>query len=291
MIVIDDYSKYHYTRIEAEISLDECPPDCDNEKHFVDVDLDSYLQNKCFIGNQCIESLNISRVQGRKEHPAQWTVTIVVSKCLWEPETHELLREYCDNISLACSKQLSFQNYGFRGFSFRMFDVRRQYSEDGVLYTDYDLPSIGEVEMSTTTTVQANVFAMPQAVITPKTMMQQLEDACMVALRSTDVVARYVLSYYLFEIIYGTNEWSQYVVRAKVNKTAHHWRAEALCEYLRQELGIHEYAWHGKRNRISADTLEQIINVRNDLTHRADQSQVAEMLYRHLIPILQEMLK
>lgn len=290
MVVIDDYSQYKYTRIIATITLDECSADRYNERHYVDVNLDTYIQDQCFIGDQYIEKLSVDKVFNGDERTPQWTISIVVSRCLLEPEIHVLLNKYCDTISLICSKQLSLQNYGFKGFSFRLFDVCRQYSEDGVRYSDYDLPTIGEVDMSTTTTITHNIFTMPQSQVCLSPLMTQFREAYMIALRSTDIVARYILSYYIFEIIFGTAEWLQYVANAKAHKTSNHWKAEALSEYIKQEFSVHEYTWFGRKNTLSADILEQIINVRNDLTHRSDQSQIARMLYPHLIPILQAIL-
>ena len=42
---------------------------------------------------------------------------------------------------------------------------------------------------------------------------------------------------------------------------------------------------------LDAGTLEKISKTRNDLTHRGDQSKVSNLMYNHLIPILQEVMR
>ena len=68
-------------------------------------------------------------------------------------------------------------------------------------------------------------------------------------------------------------------------------RSVILFQYLQQEYGLKKYLSLGKSVVLDADTLEKIIKARNDLTHRGDQSKVTLLMYHHLIPILQEILR
>ena len=64
-----------------------------------------------------------------------------------------------------------------------------------------------------------------------------------------------------------------------------------LFRYLQQEFNLSEYPSLGKTVILDAGTLEEIIKTRNDLTHRGDQSKVSNLMYNHLIPILQEVMR
>lgn len=101
--------------------------------------------------------------------------------------------------------------------------------------------------------------------------------------------------YYLFEIIYETDEYKDLKVQYEnslINgkKNAHTKRSEILYQYFSKIVGLTEYSCIMDEFVISAEILEQIILVRNNITHRADTSQIHKILYEHLIPILQQTL-
>ena len=68
-------------------------------------------------------------------------------------------------------------------------------------------------------------------------------------------------------------------------------RSIILFRYLQQKFNLKQYSSLGKTIILDAETLEKIISTRNDLTHRGDQSKVSNLMYNHLIPILQEVMR
>ena len=114
------------------------------------------------------------------------------------------------------------------------------------------------------------------------------------ALRCKDKISRYILLYYLFEIMYATPQYQQLKNNFKptsVTINNNKKRSLILFQYLQQEFDLNEYPSLGKTVTLTAGTLEEIIISRNDLTHRGDQSKVSGLMYNHLIPILQEILR
>lgn len=150
--------------------------------------------------------------------------------------------------------------------------------------------------MKTECTISHNIFELPVTEITPSPFVQKLNHAFLNALSCTDVISRFVLLYYLFEILYGTVEFqilkreyetsNMYTARESSNKK----RSKLLYQYLLQEFNLKEYRSLGKQCTLSTETLEEIILARNDLTHRGDISNLSKVLYHHLLPILQQVI-
>lgn len=118
----------------------------------------------------------------------------------------------------------------------------------------------------------------------------------MTALKSKDMTSRYLLLYYMFEIIYGTDEYQtiknvyeRECVSKGQKKNGATKKSEVLLRYL-QERGLFEYDSFGNKVTLTVETLNHIIVTRNDLTHRADMSNVSNIMYHHMIPILQQIL-
>ena len=289
MLIISDYSQFRFTKIEAVVFLDECPSDVKENEYWVELDVDSYSEDSCFIGNQKVEHIQVCR-NSNKDSSAKWNLMMVIEKSLCETEVHSILAMYCDIISRKCAQSVLFQDYGFSGFSFDPLSVRRFYSSDGISYTDYDCVRVGLVKFSSKNKIRESVLSLPKHEITTDPLKEELARAYMIALKSKDIVARYILMYYLLEIIYKSNSWGKYANSAKL-KDGKRWRYLALQEYFESEFHICEYSSFGKNHTITSDIFEQVITVRNDLTHRADQSKIRNLLYYHLIPIIQAVLK
>lgn len=289
MLIINDYSKFCFTKIEAVIFLDKCPSDVKENEYWLDIDVASYSGDSCFVGKQKVEHIQVCK-NHNKDSSAKWNLMMVIEKPLCETEVHNILARYCDVLSRKCAQIVLFQDHGFSGFSFDPLSVRRFYSSDGISYTDYDCVRVGSVQFTTKTRISENMFSLPQYELTLDPLKEELENAYMVALKSKDIVARYILMYYVFEIIYQSNSWGKYASSAKL-KDGKHWRYMALQEYFEAEFRVFEYSSFGNKYTITSDIFEQIIMVRNDLTHRADQSKIRNLLYYHLIPIIQAVLK
>lgn len=290
MEVISNYEQYNFTKIEAIIYLEECPSDVEENEYWVDVAIDTYTQEFCYIGNQWVEHVCIQRNPEMKEYKASWKTTVFVEKSICETESLNLLSNYCAILSRKCSLNIMFQDYGFVGFRVAPLSVRRYYSVDGITYTDFDCVRMGEVHFVSTEKLQENVFTLPGQRESRDPFRDKLLNAYMAALRSKDIVSRYILLYYLIELISESKEWNQYKDNAMLADKKQ-WRYIALYEYFLNEFDIQEYSSFGKIYSISPNVFKQIIDVRNDLAHRADQSKIRNVLYCHFIPILQAALK
>ena len=129
--------------------------------------------------------------------------------------------------------------------------------------------------------LKSNLFVFPDISEEKVELQIKMEKALITALQSRDAISRYLLLYYLFEMIYETEE---YIDLKRDNKFD---KAEALFHYLKDYWGVAKYNSFSKEYELTSQILREIIRVRNDLAHRADTSEVARMMYHHLLPILQ----
>ena len=291
MAIITDYSKFNYTKIKVPIYMIESPSDDRGERHFVNVNIDSHTQSKCYIGNRFIDSVKVERISVPNNNSAKWCVTIIVSDVLNKGEIFALLRQYCEIITKQCSIYVYCGSNGFRGFGFDQIDVLTSYSDDGITYIADNDFRIGMGEITTKITVMQNVFLLNQSK-KKAILLQQIEDAYVAALKSGDMVSRYILLYRVIELIKGSKEMESY--RADAEKmlisqgiTKKEWQALAIYEFLRKEFGVSEYR---DNITLTVDTLRQIIIVRNDMAHESDLTNVRRTLYDHFIPIVQAIL-
>ncbi len=297
-----DYKNFNYTKIQVPITLNECPSDHEDSAYYLDVKCDALYQKDCYIGVQKIEHIDIRRIRaanstGKMVVP-QWMVEIVIAEVKKEDEVIKILDELCYILSLACGKYHSlFQYSGLSGFSYRSMDIKRSYAvEDGIFGDiDFNHRSVG-IEMHALNTLPDDVFLLPQSQTSRSELYRKLDSAFLTAMRSGDAVARYILLYYLFELMYDTHEYKNLksiyeTNKAGVKKDANEKRSELLCQYLQQEFGITEYRHFDKESNLTPDTLCEIIRTRNDLTHRADTSKITKIMYHHMLPILQCVLK
>lgn len=298
-----DYKKFKYTKIQVPITLNQSPSDHEGYTYHLDVKCDALCQQDCYIGAQKIERMDIRRIRaansaGKMVAP-QWSVEIVIAEVKTEDEVIKILDKFCYLLSLACGKYYShFQYCGLSGFSYRSIDVKRRYAAEDEVFGDIVFPCwIKEIEMHALSTLSEEVFLLPQTQTSRSEFFKKLDRAFLTAMRSGDAVSRYILLYYLFEIMYATKEYQDLkrTHPATANKecaaTSDRKRSELLFRYLQQEFGIIEYRSFEKQVTLSSDTLLSIILTRNDLTHRADTSKITEMMYYHLLPILQCVLK
>ena len=231
---------------------------------------------------------------------------MIVSGGKTEEEIIMILNELCKEFSLKYIRYYKyFQNSGFEGFSFDRFHLERRYAcEDKVFSDDAMSLYCGPIEIKTRSAIERKVFKLPKKAKSKNEYKDKLTEAFLKALKCKDKISRYILLYYLFEIMYGTDEYKelkkQYKesvsqgcgLKNKCNKdSGDKKRSIILFRYLQQEFNLSEYPSLGKTVILDAGTLEEIIKTRNDLTHRGDQSKVSNLMYNHLIPILQEVMR
>ena len=292
MAIITDYSNFKYTKIITPIYMLESPTDDMGGRHFVNVNIDSHTQSNCYIGNQFVDSISVERMPVSDGNSAIWRVTIVVTDVLSEENVFVLLRQYCEIISKQCSIYVYCRSNGFRGFGFNRIDVLISYSEDGIAYVDNNGFRVGMGGITTRSTVMQNVFLLSKT--NKQTALQnKIADAYVAALKSGEMVSRYILLYRVIELIKGTKEMESYRAEAEQTLisqgiTKKEWQARAICEFIRKEFGVCKYS---NNVTLTVDILRQIIIVRNSMAHESDLTNVSRMLYDHFIPIVQAILR
>ena len=306
----EDYSNFKYTKINVPITLNECPSDHKSSSYLLDVNCNSFSQQNCYIGTQKIERLTIQRAEkadaSNSQTFAKWNVELEIAEVKTEDEVIELLDKLCDMFSIAFIKEYgAFQHSGFEGFSYRTMDVRRRYTGEDGRYGDTVFNRYcGMVSTRNISIVQQNIFTLPESIKDKPEKYIELEKAFLTAMKSRDEVSRYILLYYMFELMYDTDEYDNLKKNYKqVNKTfevsdeddkfrkSNKKRSELLYQYLHQVFGIVEYSHFSQTYALNPEILFKIITVRNDLAHRADKTNVNAIMYGHMLPILQSVLR
>lgn len=306
----EDYSNFKYTKINVPITLNECPSDHKSSSYLLDVNCNSFSQQNCYIGTQKIERLTIQRAEkvyaSNGQTFAKWNVELEIAEVKTEDEVIELLDKLCDMFSIAFIKEYgAFQHSGFEGFSYRTMDVRRRYTGEDGRYGDTVFNRYcGMVSTRNISIVQQNIFTLPESIKDKPEKYIELEKAFLTAMKSRDEVSRYILLYYMFELMYDTDEYDNLKKNYKqVNKTfevsdeddkfrkSNKKRSELLYQYLHQVFGIVEYSHFSQTYALNPEILFKIITVRNDLAHRADKTNVNAIMYGHMLPILQSVLR
>lgn len=309
MFIATNCGQYSYTKITVPIKLLKSLSDFDDSIYYLDIIGDDFSQEQCYIGTQKVEELKILRLKEADcEHDqiAEWKLEMIVSGGKTEEEIIMILNELCTEFSLKYIRYYKyFQNSGFEGFYFDRFHLERRYAyEDKVFGDDAMSLYCGPIEIKTRSAIERKVFKLPKKAKSKNEYKDKLTDAFLKALKCKDKTSRYILLYYLFEIMYGTDEYKelkkQYEesvpqgggLKNKCNKNSgDKKRSIILFRYLQQTFNLKQYSSLGKTIILDTETLEKIISTRNDLTHRGDQSKVSSLMYNHLIPILQEVMR
>lgn len=299
MFITTNCEQYSYTKITVPIKLLKSPSDFDECIYYLDIIGDDFSQEQCYIGTQKIEELKIIRLKEADcEHNqlAEWKLEMIVYGGKTEEEIISLLDELCTEFSLrfiCCYKFI--QNSGFDGFSYDRFHLEIKYAyEDKVFSGNAMSMYCGSIEMKTRSAIENKVFKLPKTAKSKNEYKDKLTDAFLKALSCKDKISRYILLYYLFEIIYETKEYQALKEKYKLiygKEKCKKDRNVILFQYLQQEFDLKEYSSLGKTVILDATTLKKIIESRNDLTHRGDPTMVSILMYNHLLPILQEVIR
>lgn len=297
-IKLEENPGFRFTKVQVPFSLSACPSDDENSHYFLDVNCDHLCQENCYIGSQEIQRIDIRRIQKAETRHAmvapRWMVEILIPGVKTEKEVLRLLDQLCRIFTFQCGIQHSlFQYSGLAGFTYQNISVQRRYAQADGVFGDYDINFFLHVESRCLSTLPETVFSLPQAEPQESPLAHRLRSAFLTAMRCRDAVSRYILLYYLFEILYQTDAYQQ--IKANSEKSparpgrrdANQKRSELLCQYLQQEFGLREYRSFGENHSLQPSILFDIIQTRNDLAHRADTSKLSAMLYHHLLPILQ----
>lgn len=297
MVFLDDYSEFAYTKIQVPITLEKCPSDREGEESYIDVVVDHYAQQNCYIGEQRVLEFHVER-QGARQAGAMrestWLVTIILPGPKTEDEVIPILDDLCRGISLRCALCFEmFQYCGLGGFSYRNYEVKRSYAKADHIFGDIDFNHYcGYLGTQRKNSMANNVFALPERKLQTVPLYDRFCTAFMKALKCRDGISRYILLYYLFEIMYSTNEYRRIKERYRAaGKPERSYRSEILYEYIRQTARLESYNTFEGPVQLKSETLNKIITVRNNLTHRADDSEISKLMYSHLLPILQQFIK
>lgn len=300
--------QYKYTKIIVPISLIESPSDFKDCRYFLDINCSDFRQEYRYIGTHKIEDICFSRVKKaccESNNIAEWKLEIQITGKKSEKEIIDILNELCELLSLRVLQYYKhFQNCGFEGFSYDRTHLEIKYAFEDKVYNDAAFIMSGcRIEMSTISSLDNKVFKLPKKAVTKSDFSNKLIASFLKALKCKDKISRYILLYYLFEIMYGTDEYQelkkQYEETIKKSNSSKNKcnknysdkkRSEILFQYLQQEFALKEYSSFGKKITLEKSVLENIITTRNALTHRGDLSKVSELMYNHMIPILQEII-
>lgn len=298
MFFADNCAQYSYTKITVPITLPQSPSDYDDSIFYLDIIGDDSFQEQCYIGTQRIDDLKIIRLKEadcENDQIAEWKLEMTVCGGKTEEEVIAILNELCAAFSLKYVRYYKhFQHSGLEGFSYDRLHLEIRYAYEDKAFTDEALNMYcGVFQVKTISKIENKVFKLPKRPQKRDERSERLTTAFLEALKCKDRISRYILLYYLFEIMYETPEYQalkeKYILMHGKEKCRKE-RNVILFQYLQQEFGLSEYSSFGKKVALDADNLERIISTRNDLTHRGDQSKVTLLMYHHLIPILQEVI-
>ena len=206
-----------------------------------------------------------------------------------------ILDELCFEFSLKFIRYYKyFQHCGFEGFCYDRMHLESKYAfEDKIFGDDAFSMYCGAIQVKTISSIENKVFKLPRKAKTNSKNRNSLTHAFLEALKCKDKISRYILLYYLFEIMYKTPEYQALKEKYKQEHGTEQrkkGRNVILLQYLQQEFNLTKYSSLGKTIMLDAETLEKIILTRNDLTHRGDLSKVSSLMYNHLLPILREVI-
>ena len=298
MFFTDNYEQYAYTKIIVPITLSKSPSDYDDMAYYLDANIDDYFQENCYIGTHKLDELKISRVRKadyEQDHTAEWKLEIILCGGKSEEEVIAILDELCIAFSLKYVRYFKyFQHSGFEGFSYDRMHLERRYAFQDKVFTDEALSMYcGVIQVKTISSIDNKVFKLPKKSKKNNEYSNRLSSAFLEALKCKDKISRYILLYYLFEIMYETPEYQALKERYKSvygKEQCKKDRNVILLQYLQQEFNLTQYSSFEKSVVLDAETLELIIKTRNDLTHRGDPTKVSSLMYNHLLPILREVI-
>ena len=309
MFFADHCEQYKYTKIIVPLFLENSPSDYDDMQYYWDVNCDDYYQEDIYIGTNKIREIRFERIKKADceyDNRAEWKLEMIIDGGKSEEETINILNELCTVLSLkfVCHYK-HFQYCGFNGFAYDRLHMERRYAYEDKAFSDKAFSMYaGSIEIKTTSVIENKVFKLPKSPTANSELKDRLTDAFLRSLRCKDEISRYILLYYLFEIMYATDEYQeikkQYELSLSKNSSSKNKcaqnngdkkRSMLLAQYLQKEFGLKEYSSLGKTAVLDAKILENIITNRNNLTHRGDISKVSQLMYNHLLPILQEVIR
>jgi len=299
MLFVVNYEQYSYTKIIVPITLRESPSDYDELSYYLDVNEDDFRQENCYVGKQRIEEMRIYRVEHADcEHNriAIWKLEMIIQGGKSEDEVITILDELCIAFSLKFIRYYKFfEHCGFAGFSYDRMSLERRYAYEDRVFGENAFSMYCRLpEVTTCSTIENKIFKLYKKARPENEKRKQYTSAFLVAMQCRDKISRYILLYYLFEMMYATNEYQELKEEYKSTYGKERCRKDRnviLYQYLEQQFDLKEYSSLGRSIMLDAKILGEIINTRNDLTHRGDLSKVSILMYHHLIPILQEVIK
>lgn len=298
MFFADNCEQYAYTKIIVPITLSKSPSDYDDMAYYLDANIDNYFQENCYIGTHKLDEIKISRVRKadyEQDYTAEWKLEMILSGGKSEEEVIAILDELCIAFSLKYVRYFKYlQHSGFDGFSYDRMHLERRYAFCDKVFSDEALSMYcGAIQVKTISSIDNKVFELPKKSKKNNEYSKRLSSAFLEALKCKDKISRYILLYYLFEIMYETPEYQALKERYKSEHGKEQCKKDRnviLLQYLQQEFDLTQYSSFGKSIVLDAETLEELILTRNDLTHRGDLSKVSTSMYNHLLPILREVI-
>lgn len=300
MFLPDKYENYSYTKIEVPLVLKKSPSDYEDIRYYLDVNEDNYFQENCYIGLNKINEVSFKRINKadcEKGTLAKWQLEMIINGGKSEEEVIAILNQLCTILSFKFAKYYrQFQYCGFEGFSYERMNIQRKYAYKDEVFSSEAFSMYCDLEASEVSVIENKIFNLPRNPVSKDLNMnyQKLKIAFLRALKCKDKISRYILLYYLFEIMYETSEYKLLKENYKPisdKEDRNDKRSIILYQYLQQEFNLNEYSSYGEKFLLKADILKEIILARNDLTHRGDSTKISELMYKHMLPILQKVVR
>ena len=212
MFFADDYEQYKYTKIVVPILLDNSPSDYDDMQYYWDVNCENYYQEDVYIGTNKIREIRFERIKKadcESDKRAEWKLEMVIEGGKTEEETINILNELCIVLSLKFIRHYKhFQYCGFNGFVYDRLHMERRYAYEDKAFSDNAFSMYaGPIEIKTISIIENKVFKLLKNPTTHSKLENRLIDAFLRALKCKDEISRYILLYYMFEIMYATDEY------------------------------------------------------------------------------------
>lgn len=293
MILVDNYDSYKYTKIQIPIELKQLIVEDEQSEIFIDVRLDDYYQADFVLKGQKFKEMHIEKIKNvnlnDSDTNARWQLNVIVFGGKTEEQSFKIIDDLCEifNLNFALSS-FNFVYSGFCGFSYNSLALKRYYANEDMEFGDMDIVRHATMNRKSLYSIECDIFSITCNKTNRSKLFNNLSSAYINSLKCKDLISRFITMYYLFEIIYSTKEYKK-IEKCKSNTENRKKRCANLLLYL-NNFGIFSYKKDDINYELDASILEIIINTRNNLTHRIDTSNITEVLYNYMIPIVKEIL-
>lgn len=260
--------------------------------HSYDFKLDKKIIRDCYIDEFFLEEVIFQKDNEREK----WKVRVKLSKLYDERVYNKIFKGICRELSLnyLLDQAVFIQNGSFPMFCYDYNSLRVWgFTEDLQTFTMAPSAKVTQTEITLDNIIRDpllnKVFDLSNQIGNYSHFTQELISAFLAIGNAKDVISRYLLSYYVLELIYSTQQYKEQEERYRKEhqiKKISKYRNEILHSYLTKDLELTYFHGSSEKERISKEILQKIILTRNNLTHAANIEDVPNTLYNLLIPLV-----